>query len=204
MIWPFVNIIKIKLSVQISSHKWEWLSGICHLVAVIYTGSFTMILDLNMPKKLHIHGSTSCLPVLLPVLKPTGENGIAKPPFLKQTTPSTSLKNKHMLISELQVLLKCQHVKLLKSPSFSLTYMSMSLHIKMCVTVCLGFLTRVYAKRMQTWTHQLFTMSFHLHQLWKKSFLSGNLCTETQLKAFMLQSQFTVKWLGGGKSLNQN
>lgn len=43
---------------------------------------------------LHINGNTSCLSVLLPVLKLTQENGIAKSPFLKQTTPSTSLKKK--------------------------------------------------------------------------------------------------------------
>lgn len=33
----------------------------------------------------------------------------------------------------------------------------------------------------------------------KKAFLSANLCTETQLKAFMLQSQFTTRdWGEGG------
>lgn len=72
----------------------------------------------------------------------------------------------------------------------------MSLHIKKkkkCVTACLG-LIRVYAKK----NVNIFSPVIHdefspAPALEKKPSLSVNLCTETQLKAFMLQFQFSAK-----------
>lgn len=163
-----------------------------------------MILDWNTPKKASHKWQCFSSSSNFTCVKSIPEHGNAKSPLQQQTTPSTSLKNKQMLISELQVLLKCQHVKLLKSQYFPLTYMYMPLHIKMCVIVCLGFFSQSLCKKNGNMNSPVVPNEFSPAPTLKRAFLSANLCTETQLKAFMLQLQFTAKWLGEGKSLQEN
>lgn len=60
----------------------------------------------------------------------------------------------------------CQAIK---KPIFPFDlHVYVSTYKNVCHSLFGAFLTRVYAKRMQTWTHHLFTMSFHLHWLWKE------------------------------------
>lgn len=86
----------------------------------------------------------------------------------------------------------CQVIKkpilVFSFPLFLLTY------IQKCVShLVWGFLTSLCKKNVNInspVTHSEFSPA----PTWKKAFLSVYLCTETQLKAFMLQSQFSAKW----------
>lgn len=81
----------------------------------------------------------------------------------------------------------------IKKPSF-LFDLHVRLNIlKMRVTVCLGLFNLSLCKKKVNMNSSVIHDEFSPPPTLEKAFLSANLCTETQLKAFMLQSQFTAK-----------